>query len=249
VLGRWQGRGKRNKAESAPRSHDPAEPDYWRRLPVGSSVVLRDFQALEENAATGGSVDDDGINYEVVARRNYVFRGGGGGLVAEYVLFDIEGAEQTYQLVALLGGASIELRVYYRPDGFEPASRGALLDQGFAWLFEEPKNLDNFVPYDLEFANHPDVPPIEDGGEEKELDFAAVASSPLYGEYQESSTGRNVPVVAVEYRTDDPCSNPLMLVLEEGGLDRAGDPVPDGGFISLYLGSPIDLSQMDIYAV
>ena len=52
----------------------------------------------------------------------------------------------------------------------------------------------------------------------------------------------------MEYRTEQPASNPLLLVLEEGGLDADGEPVPDGGFVTLLLGSPIDLSQMDVYA-
>ena len=40
-----------------------------------------------------------------------------------------------------------------------------------------------------------------------------------------------------------------MLILEEGGLDSEGDAVSEGGFVSLFLGSPIDLTQMDVYAV
>ena len=51
----------------------------------------------------------------------------------------------------------------------------------------------------------------------------------------------------MEYRTEQPASNPLLLVLEEGGLDTDGEPVPDGGFVTLLLGSPIDPTQMDIY--
>lgn len=105
------------------------------------------------------------------------------------------------------------------------------------------------MAHELEFASHPDVPPIDDGGDERQLDFTAVGGGPLYGEYVEAASKRHVPVIAVEYRTEQPCSNPLLLVLEEGGLDREGDPVEEGGFVSLYLGSPIDLTQMDVYAV
>ena len=212
-------------------------------------MVLRDFQALEDAHVAG-----DGVNYEVVGRRLYRFFAAGGGdhhrVIGEYVLFDIEAAQHTHHLVAVLGAADghPELRVYYRPDGFEPGNRAAVLDAGFAWLFAEPANVDDFVPYELEFAPHPDVPPIDDGGEERQLDFAASGGGPRYGEVEEPG-GHRVPVIAVEYQAKQAASNPLMLVLEEGGLDGEGDPVRDGGFVSLFLGSPIDLTQMDVYAV
>ena len=236
---------RRKKQEPAP-LHTPEEPEFWRRLPVGSSVELRDFQALEEAHDSGAG--SGGLNYEVTARRHYIFRGAGDGVVAEYLLFDIADAETTHVLAAVLAGPHLELRVYYRPDGFQPGTRAALLDHGFAWLFLEPPDPDSFIPYELEFAPHPEVPPIRDGGEEKEFHFSAVTHGPLYGDYRDEQAQRQVPALLMEYRTEQPASNPLLLVLEEGGLDAAGEPVPDGGFVTLLLGSPIDLSQMEVYA-
>lgn len=240
-------RRRRKKQEPAP-LHAPDQPEFWRRLPVGSSVALRDFQALEEADRADSGSGAGGLNYEVTGRRHYTFRGAGGEAVAEYLLFDIADAEKAYVLAALLTGPHLELRVYYQPDGFQPGTRAALLDQGFAWLFLEPPNPDSFVPYELEFAPHPDVPPVHDGGEEKLLQFRAVTQGPLYGDYRDATAKRQVPALMMEYRTDQPASNPLLLVLEEGGLDADGEPVPDGGFVTLLLGSPIDLSQMDVYA-
>ena len=235
---------KRRKKEAAP-LHTPEEPEFWRRLPMGSSVELRDFQALEEAHASG--TGSGGLNYEVTAKHHYTFRGAGDAVVAEYLLFDIADAETSHVLAAVLTGPHLELRVYYRPDGFQPGTRAALIDQGFAWLFLEPPNPDSFIPYELEFAPQPDVPPIRDGDEEKELHFRAVTHGPLYGDHRDEQAGRQVPALVIEYRTEQPASNPLLLVLEEGGLDADGEPVPDGGFVTLLLGSPIDLSQMDIY--
>ena len=236
---------KRRKQERAP-LHTPEEPEFWRRLPVGSSVELRDFQALEEAHRSG--TGSGGLNYEVTVRRHYTFRSAGGGVVAEYLLFDIADAETTYVLAAVLSGPHPELRIYYRPDGFQPGSRAELIDQGFAWLFLEPPDPDSYIPYELDFARHPDIPPIRDGDEEKQLQFGAVTHGPLYGDYRDEQAGRQVPALVMEYRTEQPASNPLLLVLEEGGLDAAGDPVPAGGFVTLLLGSPIDLSQMEVYA-
>jgi hypothetical protein len=236
---------RRRKEEPAP-LHTPEEPEFWRRLSVGSSVALRDFQALEEADLTGTGAG--GLNYEVTGKRHYTFRGAGGGVVAEYLLFDIADAETVYVLAAVLTGPHLELRVYYQPDGFQPGTRAALLDHGFAWLFLEPPNPDSFVPYELEFAPHPEVPPIRDGDEEKLLEFNAVNHGPLYGDFHDERARRRVPALVMEYRTEQPASNPLLLVLEEGGLDADGEPVPDGGFVTLLLGGPTDLSQMEVYA-
>ena len=236
---------KRRKKEAPAPLHTPEEPEFWRRLPVGSSVELRDFQALEEAHASGTA--GGGLNYEVSSRRHYTFRGAGDGVVAEYLLFDIADAETSHVLAAIVTGPLLEFRVYYRPDGFQPGTRAALIDQGFAWLFLEPPNPDSFIPYELEFAPQPDVPPIRDGDEEKQLHFSAVTHGPQYGDYRDEQAGRQVPALVMEYRTEQPASNPLLLVLEEGGLDADGEPVPDGGFVTLLLGAPIDLSQMDVY--
>ena len=237
---------KRRRREESAAQYNQDQPEFWRRLPTGSSVALRDFQALEESDMAG-TVSGGGINYEVTGKRHFHFRSQGGSVVAEYLLFDISDAETTYVLTTVLTGEHIELRVYFQPDGFQPGNRGVLLDHGFAWLFLEPPNPDSFMPYDLEFAPHPDVPPVRDGGEEKQLDFRAVHDGPLYGDFHDERAGMQVPVLVMEYRTDQPASNPLLLVLEEGGLDADGEPLPDGGFVTLLLGSPIDRSQMDIY--
>ena len=238
---------KRRRRDQPAPHHAPDQPEFWRRLPAGSSVALRDFQALEESD-TAGAVASGGINYEVTGKRHYTFRSPGGGVLAEYLLFDIADAETVYVLAVVLTGEHVELRVYYRPDGFQPGTRATLIDHGFAWLFLAPSNPDSFIPYELEFASHPDVPPVRDGDADKQLDFHAVSHGPLYGDYNDERARLQVPVLVMEYRTEQPASNPLLLVLEEGGLDADGEPVPDGGFVTLLLGSPIDLSQMDVYA-
>ena len=237
---------KRRRREQPAAQYNQDQPEFWRRLAVGSSVALRDFQALEE-ADRAGSAGGGGINYEVTGKRHYKFRSSGGSVLAEYLLFDISDAETTYVLAAVLTGEHVELRIYYRPDGFQPGNRAVLLHHGFAWLFVEPPNPDSYVPYDLEFAPRPDVPPVHDGGEEKQLDFHAVHHGPLYGDFYDERDRRHVPALVMEYRTEQPASNPLLMVLEEGGLDPDGEPVPDGGFVTLLLGSPTDLTQIDIF--
>ena len=238
--------GRRRRREAAA-VHSPDQPEFWRRLAVGSSIALRDFQALEEADLQGGG---DGLNYAVSGKRRYTFHDAGGGVIAEYLMFDLTAGDTAYVLAAVCAatsGTPVELRVYYRPHGFEPGTRAAVLEQGHEWLFMEPPNPDSYVPYELEFARVPDVPPIQDGGEEKELVFDAVGGGPLYGEHHDERARRKVPALVMEYRTRQPASNPLLLVLEEGGLDPDGEPVPDGGFVTLLLGSVIDPSQLDVY--
>ena len=109
---------RRRKEQPAP-LHTPEEPEFWRRLAVGSSVELRDFQALEE--AHAGGTAGGGLNYEVTSRRHYTFRGAGDGVVAEYLLFDIADAETSHVLAAVVTGPTWSCGCTTGPTGSSPA--------------------------------------------------------------------------------------------------------------------------------
>ena len=220
---------------------------FWRHLSPGSSVALRDFQALEESDLSTSSAIG-GINYEVTSKRHMAIRGTGDSIIAEYLLFNITDDEKFYVLSAIITEPHVELRIYFQPDGFQPGTRATLIDNGFSWLFLEPHDTNSFLINELEYATHPDVPPINDGMEEKQLHFTST-HGPFYGDFLDDQTRQRVPVIIMEYETEQPAINPLLLVIEEGGLDATGEPIEEGGFTSLLLGTHIDTSQLEVFAV
>lgn len=242
LFGRLLGRGRR--AAQEPAATSTADPRFWRQLGAGGSVSLRDFQAMAEAADRG--IDADSLDYQIEHKRAIEVRSATGAVVAEYLLFDLAGAERIYFLLAVIsGGGAPELRVYYIADGLTPGPRAAILDAGGTWFFEAPADPDRFVPAQLEFARYPAVPPIMDGDREVEAEFAS-HGGPLYGDYADRG-GARVPVILMEYETQAEIQNPLLLVIEEGGLDTRGDSIPGGGFMTVLMGSRVVRSQVEVF--
>jgi hypothetical protein len=235
--------GRRSRAEPEPRATSTADPRFWKQLRPGGSVSLRDFQAMEEAAERG--LDADGLDYQIGNRRAIEVRSAAGTAVAEYLLFDLTSADHIYFLLAVIRGDDLNLRVYFIADGLAPGPRAAVLESGGTWFFETPADPDRFVPAELEFARHPALPPIVDGGREVQAEFVSHGGA-LYGDYADRD-GKRVPVILMEYETQDDIQNPLLLIVEEGGLDADGDSIPEGGFMTVLMGSRIDRGQVEVF--
>lgn len=248
---RWSRRGspgpgvfrRKKRASQEPPPTSTTDPRFWRQLRTGSSVSLRDFQALEEANERG--LDADGINYQVSGTRAIAMRSPTDAIIAEYLLFDLTSAEHIYFLLAVIRGDDPELRVYFIAEGLTPAIRSEMIDQGGTWFFDEPANPEHFVPAELEFARFPVVPPIVEDDREIEAEFVS-AGGALYGDYAEHG-GTRVPVILMEYETRAGVSNPLLLIIEEGGLDIDGNSIPEGGFMTVLMGSRIDRGQIEVF--
>lgn len=226
-----------------PRATSTADPRFWRQLGTGGSVTLRDFQAMAEAAERG--LQADSLDYQITNRRAIEVRSTAGAVAAEYLLFDLAGAEHLYFLLAVIRGGDPELRVYFIADGLTPGPRAAVIDAGGTWFFEAPADPDRFVPARLEFARYPAVPPVLDGDREVEAEFVSYGGA-LYGDYADRG-GARVPVILMEYETQADIQNPLLLIIEEGGLDAGGDSIPDGGFMTVLMGSRVDRGQVEVF--
>ena len=235
--------GRKKQAAPAPPATSPADPRFWRQLRSGSSVSLRDFQAMAEADERG--LEADGLDYQVSGTRAIAVRSTAGTITAEYLLFDLTSAEHIYFLLAVVTGEQVELRVYFIADGLSPATRAAVIDQGGTWFFDEPPDPDHFIPSQLEFARYPAVPPIIEGDREVEAQYASPAGA-LYGDYADRD-GKRTPVILMEYETQADIANPLLLIVEEGGLDADGDSIPDGGFLTVLMGSRIGPGQIEVF--
>ncbi len=235
--------GRRSRAEPEAMATSTADPRFWRQL-RGGAVTLRDFQAMAAAAERG--LDADGLDFQIARKRAIEVRSTAGTAIAEYLLFDLTSADRIEFLLAVIHGDALELRAYFIAEGLTPGPRAAVIDTGGAWLFAEPPDPDRFVPATLEFARYPAAPPIVDaGGREVEAEFVSHGSA-LYGDYADRD-GKRVPVILVEYETRADIPNPLLLIVEEGGLDADGDSIPEGGFMTVLMGGRIDRGEVEVF--
>lgn len=235
--------GRRSRAGSEPTAASTADPRFWRQL-RGGAVTLRDFQAMAEAAERGLAAD--GLDFQITKKRAIEVRSAADTVIAEYLLFDLASVDTIEFLLAVIHGDALELRAYFIAEGLAPGSRAAVIDAGGAWLFAEPPDPNRFVPAELEFARYPAAPPLLDAdGNEVEAEFVGHERA-LYGDYADRD-GTRVPVILAEYETRADIPNPLLLIVEEGGLDADGDSIPEGGFMTVLMGSRIDRSEVEVF--
>ncbi len=218
---------------------DKTSPEFWRKLGKDSVITLSDEEALDEAMEKGEGLK--GVDYLITKKKVIRYE----DKVIEWYIFEIEGDDEVCWFMVKIVGQEMDLRVYYRPDGFDPGSRAELVENGFVWLFEPPEDEDDFVPGDLEYAKYPDVPPVDD--EEEKVNYVAKQPGPLFARYKSYPGSSSDPsfITVVEYSSEEDCNDPEMLVLEEGGLDEDGDPAPHGGWVTILLGTPLDFNEVD----
>lgn len=235
--------GRRSRAESEPTAASTADPRFWRQL-RGGAVTLRDFQAMAAAAERGLAAD--GLDFQIARKRAIEVRSAADTVIAEYLLFDLTSADTIEFLLAVIHGDALELRACFIAEGLAPGSRAEVIDAGGAWVFAEPPDPNRFVPAELEFARYPAAPPLLDAdGNEVEAEFVGHERA-LYGDYADRD-GKRVPVILAEYETRADVPNPLLLIVEEGGLDGNGDSIPEGGFMTVLMGSRIDRSDVEVF--
>jgi hypothetical protein len=215
---------------------------YWKALKVGDYLSLKDFQSLAEGGAEGldckvAEIRDMAVGDSTTAKA-----------LASYRLYELERVGQgPLFLLVLSAGEDFELRSYFVPPGLVPGTRDQLVDRGETWLFLPPPDPEDFISSDLELAPFPDLPALpESGGPVKRVWERSGFGQTLYGSY----TGRagEVPVIVAEYETrEEGAPNPLLLVLEENWLDGRGKAIPEGGLVTVLLGSPLDPGSIEVW--
>ncbi len=214
--------------------------EFWRDVRPNDVVVLSDAQALVE-AIRQGLDGDGGLNYEV----KRILRIQEQNELGEWQLFRLEGADEVWLMVKASGG-QLDLRVYFEVPEFPDGNRADLITAEMYWLFEDPGPDWDSRYNDLRFAANITIdqaaddsnPPTTTGYQQKP--FGA-----QYGGYTEQPQppgADTLPATVVEYTSNDSTDNPELLLLELGGKDD-----PEGGYISMLLGCPIDPSEVKVF--
>lgn len=156
-----------------------------------------------------------------------------------FILLKLKETEGEFYLCAKIVDKDIEARVYNEIGWIGLGTRATLLNNGNNLLFQEPK--EEWVPSDLEWA------------ESFEFDIngkptAFNRKSTVYGEAEEkpARTGIDVSYAeVVEYEAVESTDNPELMIIELGGLDSAGESLPDGGLVVPLEGYVFDNTKID----
>lgn len=212
------------------------QPEFWESLAPGSVVTLKDKQTLEDAMKAGkGPVPQEYLVddvYRIDLRDNI------GGVM----LYRLQSQQEPLWLTAKLVDAHVELGVYYEP--LAVGNRRDMIEQGHNYLFEEPADPEHYVPAKLNYTYQ--IPWNDDAaGEiifEKQHD-------PIFGTLRINDADTPVFASMTSYAATTEYQNPEILLLEFGGvsLDAKGADSPDGGLITLLLGTSVPSGDVEVF--
>jgi hypothetical protein len=212
--------------------------EFWRRLRPGSTVILKDEQTLQDMIESGEALAT-GRDYQV----EEVWRVSEKRGVAEWQCFRIRSPkdEDATWLVIKSAGEELSAGVYFEADGFESGNRRDILNQNHFWVFNEPRDPNQYQVLELEFASHLYFN-VDLQGETREVEFAKLGNLEFHGRVSVDPAVQNmdrfVGTVA-EYETMLPVPNPKVMFLE------AGLPDSNGGLVRMLQGAEIGLNDVE----
>ena len=208
--------------------------DFWKEIKTGSTITLKDKQAIEDAMEKGKGVS--GIDYMV----KQIYRLHELNSRVQWNLFQLDDVHETLWMSVKMVEQEMDLRVYFEHPQFTSGNRKDMIDQGYFWLFKTPDNPDNFVYNDLNFASRIDI--------EAENSQVHVYNQKKFQEMHYYCTPDPVQkedstlmATLVEYQARALCDNPELLIFELGGSYGQ-----EGGLIRLMPGCSIGTTEIDI---
>lgn len=157
----------------------------------------------------------------MVGRRAVAVPDERGGLLLEYLLFDVHAGGTFSVLIAVIAGGSLSIRIGVPLDDGSASSREELAGR-LPWLFDAGDQ----GPYSR-------CPAMPAAGRQPRLAFAAALPAPLRGEYAVAGSDRARPLLIMEYAALDPSPRPFLVVVEE----------LDGGRVTALTAAAVDPGQ------
>ncbi len=212
-------RRTRSRRHRQPPDFPPEDPRFWRRLKPGARLVVHAAQSdLRPTPASRREM-------EVIEARSVAVPDDRGGLLLEYLLFDVRAGEAFSLLLVVIAAGGLSIRIAAPLDDGAAASRDELA-QRLRWLFDAG---DGGPVY----ARYPVLPAAAGA---LRLPFAAALPAPLRGEYAIPGSERAHPMLIMEYAALEASPQPSLVVLEEG----------DGGRVTVLSAAPLDPRQFRV---
>jgi hypothetical protein len=215
-----------------PMRHRLEDIEFWSGLEPGTFIELTDAQSLEDSQKRGLGLKGLRFTVERITTMTDQEKFG------KWVALWITDRTQPLLLMAKACDEAIDWRLYYQSGDFAAARREDALARGDKWLFEPPADEANFDAADLTYTAE-----IDQQVDGKSLCYARKPQGERQATCKENPprTGiMDLVATIVEYSTADEAENPELLILEMGAASRRT------GQVSLYLGSPIRASEINI---
>lgn len=215
--------------------------DRYRNIRPGDIVTLCDEQTIKQLMDDGVSGAMDGVDLEVTTVRRVACEG-----IAEYYFCDLDSQSESSPpliLVIKIVENHMDRRVYWPPDDVPQGSRGDLVDGGCEWLFQEPTDVNDFRPADLQFTKRV-FQHVEKHGE---VCYDRKGEE-IHGVYREVSPGggQPQPATVVEWLARTEVDNPELLALEVGGLNEHGERIAEGGLVTFLQGATVSGTDINL---
>jgi len=207
---------------------------HWTRIKKGDIITLTDEQTISDLLGKRAQAMR-GLDLTVSDVTRIKEQEG----LCEWIVVDFKENMYNLSLVLLIVEDAFDIKVMFEPDDFESASRGDLVNNGVTWLFEEPQDVDDFVPAELAYKEV-----IEsDTKEEGKVEFVTELGT-KFGEIVGEQTFAQV----TEYMADNNVENPECIIIELGGVTPDPDEQdnPEGGFVRFLQGCTIGTNDIEL---
>lgn len=218
---------------------DITDPKTWQSLEVGDIITLKDEQTkdLIEDKADRATEGKD-LVIEEIEEINVQ------GADIKFLVFkftDMSNHDKApLTIITKIVGKKMDIRVYFQPDDFEPGDRQEQLDNDRGWLFNEPEDMGDFSPADLEMIDSLGTP-----GEGSEIIPFSKKGETFHAETR-LDDNRMSFIQVTEWLAAEECKNPECIAIEYGGLDIEGNVLPQGGYLTFFQGETISNPTTDI---
>jgi len=154
------------------------------------------------------------------------------------VIYQLRSVHRTRFFAIKTVDSLCDYRIYEENGWFLPGTRADIIATDNAFIFQEPPDPNNYRVADLLFSDS--IRLLSSNNQEIEY---VKKNRAVFGNVLDTpkKSGFHYPLFAqmVEYSTSGAADNPEILILESGGLDSKGNPVPEGGWINFWEGRNI----------
>jgi hypothetical protein len=224
-----------------PITFDKTTPEFWLGITTANIISMRDEQAIEDSMEVGAGIR--GFDYTVKSVKTITENDN----LCKWVAIQLTHPNQDLLLLVKIVDTDVDISCYFEIPEVPASTREGAIANEFYWLFEEPANPDDFSLADLEFVGSITFTPNEDGDPiDYQMKPQGILHGPCHTQPQKSGMGKTFMTV-VEYASDAECDNPRFLILEEGKIAHyQEDEDHDGGWMTFYMGCPINALEVDV---